>query len=443
MKPQRFPIRHVGRALVLLALFALAAPACGVVTTSPGATPSPTPKPFHALFAAGTTLAALDPTSGDRIWSQALPGYTTWRPAATGEVVAIGLGLSTTQPPTGKVAAYAAKSGIPLWQQGLGVNTQGAIFTAGSQFVLATNAVSLDAPNAPAGLSVAALSPSDGSAIWRHTLTDNDLLAPILFSQDTVFVLSGRFSLAGMSQTLTALDAATGAQRWQKALGTGTATGSVAGDGAVYVSWYAGHLPAERTPHSILARAAASGVATARQTELSLDGSTLTAYRATDGTQMWQASGFMSAQAEGGGTLYATVAQQQPSGTTGFVVRAYRANSGEQLWQSAALGTGDIYEDKPVVCADSQVAYAFNMPEGQPSVHALSGANGQALWGVPLAGHVASSAAGLGRVYAGAVTSPPAVAQVQVKVVALDPTSGATSWTVPLDGAQGVSLALL
>jgi outer membrane protein assembly factor BamB len=105
--------------------------------------------------------------------------------------------------------------------------------------------------------------------------------------------------------------------------------------------------------------------------------------------------------------------------------------------------SGDVYQDKPLVCADASAAYVFDMPEGQPSVHALKGASGQALWSVPLAGDTASGAAGLGRVYTGAVTSAPAVAQTQVKVIALDATTGTIAWSVPLDKAQSVSLALL
>jgi outer membrane protein assembly factor BamB len=356
--------------------------------------------------------------------------------------VAISLGLSTTQPPSGQVAAYAVTTGAPLWKQELGANTQGAIFAAGSVFVLATNAVSLEARDAPAGLTIDALQPADGSVIWRRTLTDTDLLAPILYSQGTLFVISAQFVSTGMGYALTALDAATGSQRWQKALSIGTLTGGVAGDGAVYLSSFAGHIPADRSPRVVMANVPASAADSTRSPFSPGEG-VLIAYSANDGTQLWQTTGYLTAQAELAGTLYATVGEQQPSGMTNFRVRAYRASSGGQLWQSSILGSGDMYQDKPIVSADASAAYVFDMPESQPSVRALSGADGRGLWSTPLNGLVASSVAGLGSVFAGAVTFPPAVARTQVRVGALDAVSGATIWSISLDKAQGVSLALL
>jgi outer membrane protein assembly factor BamB len=288
--------------------------------------------------------------------------------------------------------------------------------------------VSLEAPNAPTGLTIATLHPGDGSVIWRHTLTDTDLPAPILYSQGTLFIVSAQVTATDMNYSLTAFDVTSGSQLWQKALGMGTLTGYVVGDAAVYVSMFAGHVPAEGSPHAVVASAAALDIAVSNPALRSPNDGTLTAYRASDGMQPWQASGFMTAQAEIGGMLYATVGQQQSSGLAAFAVRAYRATSGEQLWQSDTLGSGDIYQDKPAVCVDTRAAYVFNKPETQPGVHALNGASGRPVWSVPLADHVVSSVAGLDRVYAGAVTTPPAVVQTQVTVIALDAASGATEW---------------
>lgn len=426
--------------LLLEVLVGLGIPACANVTApaQPSPTATATPASFHALIVAGTAIDALDPGRGTLLWSRTLESAVAQAPDAAGGVIGLSTTIPSTQPPEGRVVALAAQTGTTMWQKDLGADTQGSVRAAGNVFILATSAVSTEAPNAPSGVTVSALHPADGATIWRHTLPDTDLISPTVFSAGTLFVLTGQFTLSDMNYTLTAFDVASGSHLWQKALGAGTILGSAAGDGGVYISMFTGHIPAEgSTQPRVAAMTAASAPAPVSP---SPPAAALTAYRASDGAQLWRVSGFTTARAEVAGIVYATTALPDASGATSFSVTAYRATSGTMVWQSGPLGAGDLYQDKPIIAADAHRVYVFNMPETPPSVHALDGATGHAVWSVPLTAHVAARLAALDKVFVGTVAMPPDVETMKTSVMTLDGATGAMGWTHEVAPSASVGL---
>jgi outer membrane protein assembly factor BamB len=444
----RWRVLLTAAAVTLLGVFTAA---CG---TGPGTTTgntTPPPTAFHALVVAAsiktapsatftTRLAAFDPSTGRQIWSQSLPGYPGGeRPALASGAVVESIGIAGTSYPSSQVAAFNVRTGAPLWQRGFGTNTQAHAFAAGGTLILTTSAVSADAPNALRGLTVTALRPGDGSQTWQHTVPGVELVAPVLNSDGTVFVIVGQASAPAMSYWLMAYDAISGAQRWEKALGTGTLVGTAAGDGGIYVSLIPGHLPAAVSP-------ATSGMALLDLPLVSPTVGAMTAYRTSDGAQLWQVSGFVAAQTEIGGTLYATSATQQPTGSAAFAVTAFNAATGGQLWQSSQSEPGDIIESKPFVAADTQAAYAFNMPEKAPCVYALDGASGAKRWEALPNSTFDTGLAGLSKVFVAALPARPVGQPPQAANAALyglNATTGAQLWRVEVDSSVHVALTLV
>jgi outer membrane protein assembly factor BamB len=303
----------------------------------------------------------------------------------------------------------------------------------------ATPPVATAAPNAAPGLIVTALQPRDGSAIWQQVLPNQELFGPARYSDGSVFVIGGLVESTAVAYTLTAYHAISGPLLWQQALGTGTLLGSAAGDGGVYISLSAGHLLAMLGPTTRGAAPAAPG-------QHSPFGDTLTAYRASGGTQLWHVSGFTPAHAEIGGTLYTTNAVEQAPGKASFTVIAYQAATGAQLWLSSLLGEGGITQDKPFVTADAHAAYVFNMPETQPSVHALIGTSGTPLWTALPDGAFQFGVAGGNMVFTAALPTaasgqPPQT--TTLTLYALQSSLGELRWQLPLESSVQVRLALV
>jgi outer membrane protein assembly factor BamB len=435
--------RGAVRGLALVALLALAsvATSCGSSsTTTPTSTPSAgvtaTPVGFDTLVVTNgikgtgtvvqqTQVAAHDPATGHQIWARALMGSPgAFGPARAGNTVVASTGIQASPYPANQITALDIRTGANLWDHNFGPNTQAIVGATGATIIVVTSAVSIQASGAAQGLTVAALNPADGAQLWQKTLPNQEMGGAIRAADGAVYILGAQYIPAATSFTLTALSATTGAQLWQKALGTGSILGTVAANGAYYVGLYPAHL-----------MAAVSGARTALLATSALspfDASTLTAYRATDGAQLWQANGFAAPQTAVNGTLYATSAALDSGGPLAYTLLARNAATGARLWQSSKLGLGDP-SNRPFAAADANGVYAFAMPETPPSVHALRAGTGAALWTALANLTVQAGVAGLGSVFTATVPITPsgqAPQPADVTVTALKAATGAVQWSL-------------
>ena len=212
---------------------------CGSTGASPSATPTPsptstpTPAISTALYVASSGLKALDPATGHTLWEQSLVSSAWGAPVVSGSAVVQASSVTTSSPPHGRLDAFNATTGIPLWHQELGFDTQPLLGAAGTTLLVATTAVSTTAPGAPAGVTLSALRSADGQTLWKQTIADTDIFSPLCASDGMVYLLT--ISSQG-AYRVSAFHADTGAPAWNKALGSGTALGFTSGSGGVYVS---------------------------------------------------------------------------------------------------------------------------------------------------------------------------------------------------------------
>jgi outer membrane protein assembly factor BamB len=345
--------------------------------------------------------------------------------------------ITTSSPPHARLDAFDATTGTPLWHQELGFDTQAFLGATGTTVFAATSAVSTTAPGAPAGVTLSALRPADGQTLWKQTLADTDIFSPICASDGMVYLLT--ISSQG-SYRVSAFHADTGAPAWNKALGGGTMLGFTSGSGGVYVSLTPGHIPALWRPNSRMP--AHSPELTASIAHNSATGAALIAYRAQDGAQLWQATGFITVQAAAAGVVYAIQGTSQNSGAASFTALAYDAQSGHQRWQSAQLGVGDLYQDKPITLPSGAAIYVFNAPMSagdlHPRAYALQPSSGAQIWTAPLDAYVGDSVASATAVYVVAEHATPTT--ITKTLMALQSATGAPLWEVPLTGAARLAL---
>jgi outer membrane protein assembly factor BamB len=441
MRNARSSTRAIAMAILSVALLGVLA-ACGSASASPSATPSPsptsTPAPAapKALYVASSGLKALNPATGNKLWEQPLVASAWGAPVVSGTTVVQATSDTTSSPPHGRLDAFDATTGTPLWHQELGFDTQPLLGAAGTTLFVATNAVSTTAPGAPAGVTLSALRFADGQTLWKRSISDTDLFSPICASDGMVYLLT----ISQGVYRVSAFHADTGAPAWNKALGSGTALGFASGSGGVQVSLTPGHVPALWRLHS--GTPANAPEFTASIAHDTATDAALTAYRAQDGAQLWQSTGFITVHAAAAGVVYAIQATSQGSGAARFTALAYDAQSGQQRWQSAQLGAGDIYQDKPVALASSAAIYVFNAPmtagDGHPRAYALQPATGAQLWTNPLDAYVSDSAASATTVYVVAEHATPAA--LTRTLMALSSASGAPLWQIPLTGAARLAL---
>jgi outer membrane protein assembly factor BamB len=389
------------------------------------------------LYVASSGLKALDPATGNKLWEQPLVASAWGTPVVSGTTVVQATSITTSSPPHGRLDAFNATTGAPVWHQELGFDTQPLLGAAGTTLFVATSAVSTTAPGAPTGVTLSALRFADGQTLWKQTISDTDIFSPICASDGMVYLLT--ISSQG-AYRVSAFHADTGASAWNKALGSGTALGFASGSGGVYVSRTPGHVPALWRPNS--GTPANSPELTASIAHDTATDAALTAYRAQDGAQLWQATGFITVQTEEGGAVYAIQGTSQGSGAASFTALAYDAPSGQQRWQSAQLGTGDIYQDKPIAVASSAAVYIFNAPmsagDPHPSAYALQPASGVQIWTNPLGAHVSDSVASATAAYVVAERATPT--NINRTLMALNGATGASLWEIPLTGAARIAL---
>jgi outer membrane protein assembly factor BamB len=417
--------------------------ACGSTSGSPSSTsaPSPTSTPPpaapKALYLASGGLKALDPATGHTLWEQSLASSAWGAPVVSGATVVQTTSITTSTPPHARIDAFSATRGDPLWHQELGFDTQAFLGAAGTTLFVATSAVSTTAPGAPVGVTLSALQSTDGKELWRQTLADTDIFLPICASDGMVYLLTA--SSQGVYR-VSAFHADTGAPAWNKPLGSGTALGFTSGSGGVYVSITPGHIPAFWRPNDSMP-AHLSGLTAAMAQESATDTS-LTAYQAQDGAQLWQATGFVTVQMEADGTVYVIQGTPQSTGAAAFTALAYDAQSGHQRWQSAQLGAGDLYQDKPVAVASSTAVHVFNVPmtagDAHPRAYALQPSSGTQIWTNAFDAHVSDRVASATTVYVVAEQSTPT--NTTRTLVALKSATGASLWQIPLTGSARIAL---
>jgi|GEM_PF-5929207 len=440
MKTSMRSTRTIATVMLSVALLSALA-ACGSTSAPPAATttPSPTSTPVtpNGLFVAAGGMKALDPATGHTLWEQSLVGSAWGAPVVSGTAVVQTTSITTSSPPHARLDAFNATTGTPLWHQELGFDTQAFLGAAGTTLFVATSAVSTTAPGAPAGVTLSALQSSDGHTLWKQTLADTDIFLPICASDGMVYLLTASSQGA---YRVSAFHADTGAPAWNKALGSGTALGFTSGSGGVYVSLTPGHIPAFWRPND--STPAHSNALTASMLQDNVTGAALTAYRAQDGAQLWQATGSITVQMEADGAVYAIQGTPRSTGAATFTALAYDAQSGQQRWPSAQLGAGDLYQDKPVAVASSTAVYVFNAPmaagDPHPRAYALQPASGAQIWTNSLDAHVSDSAASATAVYVVAEHATPT--NSTSTLMALTSASGAPLWQIPLTGFARIAL---
>jgi outer membrane protein assembly factor BamB len=208
----------------------------------------------------------------------------------------------------------------------------------------------------------------------------------------------------------------------------------------VYVSLTPGHVPAFWRPNTNTSAHAKELAAS-----MSHDSATvaaLTTYRAQDGAQLWQATGFITVQTVADGVVYAIQGTPQSSGDASFTALAYDAQSGRQRWQSAPLGVGDLYQDKPVILPSSATIYVFNAPMAagdlHPRAYALQPSSGAQIWTTSRAAYAGDSVASATAVYVIAEHATPTA--LTRSLMALTSASGASLWEVPLTRDARIAL---
>jgi outer membrane protein assembly factor BamB len=388
------------------------------------------------LYVASGGLKALDPATGNKLWEQPLVASAWGAPVVSGSAVVQASSVTTSSPPHGRLDAFDATAGTPLWHQELGFDTQPLLGAAGTTLFVATSAVSTTAPGAPAGVTLSALRFVDGRTLWKQTISDTDIFSPICASDGMVYLLT----ISQGVYRVSAFHADTGAPAWNKALGSGTALGFASGSGGVYVSRTPGHVPALWRPTS--GTPANSPELTAAIAHDAATDAALTAYRAQDGAQLWQATGFITVHAAAAGVVYAIQGTSQSNGDASFTALACDAQSGHQRWQSAQLGVGDLYQDRPVILPSGATIDVFNAPTAagdlHPRAYALQPATGAQIWTTALDAYVGDSVASATVVYV--VTEHASPTALTRSLMALTSASGAPLWQITLTGAARLAL---
>jgi outer membrane protein assembly factor BamB len=146
----------------------------------------------------------LDPATGHTLWEQSLVSSAWGAPVVSGSAVVQASSVTTSSPPHGRLDAFDATTGTPLWHQELGFDTQPLLGAAGTRLFVATTAVSTTAAGAPAGVTLSALRAVDGQTLWKQTIADTDIYSPLYVSDGMVYLLTvsqGAHRLSAFART--------------------------------------------------------------------------------------------------------------------------------------------------------------------------------------------------------------------------------------------------
>jgi outer membrane protein assembly factor BamB len=152
------------------------------------------------------TALAVNTEDGRALWTNTVEGEGI---AATDQMVLVAEGADL---PTHRLIAMDPRDGHVLWRVSADV---AAYWPTGA--VLVSDVISVFHEN-----DVTHLRTSDGAQLWRIPIDDQHYVSPVFASASTVFALVTRrpyqslLSFSACGQRLVALDASTGAIRWQK-----------------------------------------------------------------------------------------------------------------------------------------------------------------------------------------------------------------------------------
>jgi outer membrane protein assembly factor BamB len=284
----------------------------------------------------------------------------------------------------GTVAALAATTGAPLWEQNVGSAVNGAPTTIGKDVVMGT-----------AAGEVVALNIESSAEAWRQQLGNGAVDATLLAVEDVVY--------AGTSGgRLFALAASDGHVLWSVDVGAAVTRGPSLSAGVLYVPTHAGTLWAiDATTHAVRwSRSLTPGdvgtptiVGNLVYVGEGLKGDgpdhAILALDTADGHTTWSFPAPDGAQVYGGAVTDGRVYAASDSG----ILYLLDAATGRMLWQSE-LG-GRLTTLSNVV---DNVVYVSSRDR---AVHAVDRATGRELWDIPVTGEPTMPAILDGRVFVG------------------------------------------
>lgn len=169
----------------------------------------PTPTHVHALY-------AIRPTDGKQLWQYSFRAGATSALDFDGGRIFFASVTSDGANEHSNLYALSAANGALAWQESFG-DTVGQPMIAGGRIYLPITD--------PSGPQLRALSERDGGQVWSDQLAGQDALANIVTAGDVIAYAH--------DDTLTALDAVTGAPRWSHAVPASVDAPLAAADGAI------------------------------------------------------------------------------------------------------------------------------------------------------------------------------------------------------------------
>ena len=259
------------------------AAASGSPTVAASSSAAPTGSPEASGSATGgasaSTLVAVDLQSQRRRWTVPLPDVSHTGVLAVGDLVLAGAD-------DGSVVAVDATTGKQAWNVDLGDHVVAPLAASGEVVLACVRPESQGAP------ALVALSPSDGSDVWRYQPSGSaiDLGAPSIAGDTAV--------LAASDATVRAIDLQTGSQRWAAGLYTpATGTAPVLTDADAYVADQLGTVydldlatGAERWRFATNRLPTSAAIATAGAVLQPMSDGSVVALDRTSGHQVWHAT---------------------------------------------------------------------------------------------------------------------------------------------------------
>ena len=381
------------------------------------------------------TLVALDPSDGSVRWRY----QTDWHPyqlvGAPVEADGIVYTVSDPVPPTnvcsnvqGNLVALRESDGHQLWSVSVGflptppVAANGVVYTS----ALHVNECATPASQHLFTKSYYALRASDGHQLWRTDFTQDSTEtnpADSVGIDSSLQLVDGTLvaiSEANVSESgdrvgqLLDVDASTGTLRWKNTFFSNQSIYSITANDLLYVRTHAAQEPTFAW----------------------------TAYRASDGQQVWKVSGNYSAQflvTEGviyADASYETAATTPQQPVINSQVVALDAHTGQQIWQVTS-NTNDINGSNSLLAVGGNTVYVQTGPTafiekaaGHWKLEGLDTQRGHVRWSASLQwllGRVLLTDSAL---YGYSDDMLPGY------MMALDPKDGHTIWSTPIDSAQ-------
>ncbi len=200
----------------------------GAVAASPALTGLPgTPsagQPQLDLFATITgDLIALDPATGQQVWSLSLGSSIETSPLVLGDGVYVGSRL-------GRVVRVSLATHRPVWTDTVSGSVKGAIARSGANVIVGDY-----------GGHVSALAQSTGRVVWRTTSPGKIFQGPGRFYAGPA-VAYGRVYIGNVNGRILGLDASSGAINWVRVVSDYVYSSAAVADQMVFVGSYNDNL---------------------------------------------------------------------------------------------------------------------------------------------------------------------------------------------------------